>query len=168
MHPRHRWHAISTMRLATALAMLLQGCAALPIAAVGGMALQAGGGARVKTGTEYTASGAARRTFTIPLEDVHAAILEALCRADVSVQQDETSKSGQLAIVGEVQHRRIRVRLIPLTRALTSMELVVKRNILASDKATASELVAQTEQVLAEKPMFAPRLDRAADGSPHR
>jgi len=168
MHPRHRRHAISTMRLATVLAMLLQGCAAVPIAAVGSMALQAGGGALVKTGTEYSASGVAHRTFTIPLEDVHAAVLEAFCRADVSLQQDETSKSGQLAIVGEAQHRRIRVRLIPLTRGLTSMELIVKRNIFASDKATASELVAQTEQALAEKPMFAPRLDRAGDGSPHR
>jgi hypothetical protein len=40
------------------------------------------------------------------------------------------------------------VKLQPLTPVLTAMELGVKRNILASDKATASELLAQTEQIL--------------------
>ena len=37
--------------------LALQGCAALPLAVVGGGMLQAGAGAVVKTGTEYTIGG---------------------------------------------------------------------------------------------------------------
>src|SRR2546425_13313219 len=81
---------------ALAVAIMLPGCAALPLATVGGWAAQAGGSALVKTGTEYTSSGAARRTFTIPVEHVHAAVLEAFHRTDISIQRDEASAKGQL------------------------------------------------------------------------
>jgi hypothetical protein len=151
---------------AALLAFTVQGCAALPVAAVGGAALQAGGGALLKTGTEYTAGGTVRRTFTIPVEDVHAAVLEVFCRADLAVDTDETAKNGAHAMESDANHRTVRVRLLPLTPSLTSMELIVKRNFLASDKATASELVTQTEQALAERPGLAPRLDRSPDGLP--
>jgi len=151
---------------ALVFAVALPGCAALPLAVLSG-GMQAGGGALVKTGTEYTASGAVYRTFAIPLADVHAAVLEAFHRTDISVARDEASPKGQ-RVVGEAQHRTVRVRLTPLTPALTQMELVVKRNLLASDKATASEVLARTEQVLAEKPMLAARLDDVPKKSPAR
>ncbi len=140
-------------------ALLLEGCAALPIVAVADWAAQAGGGALVKTGTEYTASGTARRTFTIPICDVHAATLEALRRAAIAVTKDEVASDGHMTIEGRAQHRTVRIRTVPLTDELTSMELAVKRNCLASDRATASELLAETERVLAEQPAFAARLD---------
>jgi hypothetical protein len=144
-----------------ALALLLHGCAAIPVAALVGGLLEAGGGAVVKTGTEYTASGAAIRTFAIPLADVHSAAREALRRTDVSVRKDEiTSKGYELA--GVAERRKIRIRLMRLTSTLTRMELVVKRNLLASDKATASELLAQTEEVLSERRMFELRAGGAA------
>jgi len=158
---------VSAVVHALVFAVALPGCAALPLAAFSGGMLQAGGGALVKTGTEYTSSGAVYRTFAIPLADVHAAVLEAFHRTDISVAQDEVSPKGQ-RVVGEAQHRTVRVRLIPLTPALTQMELVVKRNLLASDKATASEVLARTEQVLAEKPTFAARLDGVPKSSARR
>ena len=122
---------ISAVVHALVFAVALPGCAALPLAVLSG-GMQAGGGALVKTGTEYTASGAVYRTFAIPLADVHAAVLEAFHRTDIAVAQDEASPKGQ-RVVGEAQHRTVRVRLTPLTPALTQMELVVKRNLLASD-----------------------------------
>ncbi|HEY2386962.1 MAG TPA: hypothetical protein VGK30_08380 [Candidatus Binatia bacterium] len=139
--------------------LLLQGCALLPVAAIGGALLEAGGGALVKTGTEYTASGLAIRTFAIPAGDVRAATLTTFDRTQVAVVADEVSKKGIITLTGEAPHRKIRVRLIPLTPTLTQMELRVKRNILASDKATASELLAETERTLAENPAFAVRLE---------
>jgi hypothetical protein len=132
------------------LTVILHGCAAIPLAALAGSALEAGGGVLVKTGTAYTAGGTAYRTFTLPLEDVHVAVLEAFRRADITVKKDEASADGQL-MIGEATHRKVRIRLIPLTRALTQMDLVVKRNFLASDKATASELLQLTERVVAGK-----------------
>jgi hypothetical protein len=73
--------------------------------------------------------------------------------------KDEMSTKGELTITGEAPHRSVRVKLTPLTPALTQMELRVKRNCLASDKATASELLAETERALAENPAFAARLE---------
>ena len=161
-----RERVVVAVAYAGMLAVVAQGCAAIPLAAVSGAVLQTGGGALLKTGTEYTASGVVRRTFTIPVEDVHAAVVEVFCRADLTLDSDETAKDGRRAMVSDAEHRTVRVRLTPLTHSLTSMELVVKRNFLASDKATASELVAQTEQALAENPALAPRLDRGPDGLP--
>jgi hypothetical protein len=157
---RHSCRARPTFGFVYAMivVVMLQGCAALP-AALGGGALQAGGGALVKTGTEYTLGGTAHRTLTIPIENVHAAVLEVFRRTAISLTRDEASAKGQI-IVGEAQHRRVQIRLIPLTGALTSMELKVKRNALVKDRATTSELLEQTEQILAEQPVFARRLHR--------
>jgi hypothetical protein len=69
----------------TAATMSLQGCAALPIAELSGAILESGAGAVVKTGTEYTTTGAAHRTFTVPMNAVRAAVLEAFNRAGVTV-----------------------------------------------------------------------------------
>jgi hypothetical protein len=143
------------------LAWPLHGCAAIPVAAVAGGLFEAGGGALVKTGTEYTASGTALRTFRIPIHDVHTAALEACDRTAITVRKDEWSSKGTV-IVGEAEHRMVHIELIRLTPMLTSMELVVKRNLLASDKATASELLAQTELVLTEKQLLTVR---AADAT---
>jgi hypothetical protein len=144
--------------------LLMQGCAAIPIAALGATALEAGAGAVVKTGTEYTMSGAAHRTFTIPMPEVHVATLAAFERAGITVARDEPSKQGR-RIVGRADHRTVNVRLMPLTPALTSMTLIVKRNMLVKDRATTSELLEQTEQILADNPTFGHRLRREREGS---
>jgi hypothetical protein len=156
----HRTRPLRGAALAggAAAALLLQGCALLPVAAVGTFLIEAGGGALVKTGTEYTASGLAIRTFAIPAADVRAATLTTFARTQVAVVDDDVSKKGIITVTGEAPRRKVRVRLTPLTPTLTQMELHVKRNILASDKATASELLAETERTLAENPVFAARL----------
>jgi hypothetical protein len=143
---------------AVAAAFLVQGCALLPVAAVGGFLLEAGGGALVKTGTEYTASGLAIRTFAIPAGDVRAATLTTFARTQIAVVDDDVSKKGIITLTGKAPLRKVRARLTPLTPTLTQVELRVKRNFLASDKATASELLAETERTLAENAVFAARL----------
>lgn len=145
---------------ALAAAIAVSGCAALPLAAVAGPLLDVGGGALVKTGTEYTASGAAHRTFNLPSDQVHAAVLETFRRTQIALTRDEAARDG-LRIVGAAQGRTVRVRVRALTPVLTAMELDVKRNLLASDEATASELLAETEQVLAERTVLALRHDDA-------
>jgi hypothetical protein len=150
--PKAMHRLVGSVSLALAV-MALQGCAAIPLAAVVGPVLEAGGGVLVKTGTEYTASGTAYRTFTLPVDDVHAGVLEAFRRTQVAVERDESSAKDE-ELVGLAGHRTVRVRLTPLTPSLTSMELDVKRSFFTSDKATTSELLAQTESVLAENPRY--------------
>jgi hypothetical protein len=136
----------------------LQGCAALPIAAVGGAVVGSGAGAVVKTGTEYTMTGAARRTFTVPINAVRAAVLEAFERTGVRVREPEPGEEDEIA--GELHERTVRIQLTAFSESLTGMTLTVKRNPLVKDRATSSELLEQVEQVLAENPTFAKRLHR--------
>jgi hypothetical protein len=150
---------------------MLSGCAALPLAALGGAALESGAGAVVKTGTEYTMGGTAYRTFTIPQNAVRAAVLEAFDRAGVTVK-DEKQKDDEARITGQLHKRTVRVRLTPLSPSLTVLTLIVKRNVLVKDRATTSELLEQVEQVLSENPSFARLLRRpvpdTASASPRR
>lgn len=141
--------------------LTLHGCAALPVAAVGGAVLSSGAGAIVKTGTEYTTTGTARRTFTVPINAVRAAVLEAFDMTGVQVREDK--RDGD-EITGDLHQRTVKVRLTPFSPSLTGMSLVVKRNALVNDRATSSELLEQIEQVLAENPSFAKRLHRVRHG----
>jgi len=153
------------------LVFMLAGCAALPLAALGGAALESGAGAVVKTGTEYTTGGTAYRTFTIPQNAVRAAVLEAFDRTGVTVK-DEKDKGDDERITGELRKRTVRVRLTPLSPSLTVLTLIVKRNVFVKDRATTSELLEQIEQVLSENPSFARLLRRpvpdTASASPRR
>jgi len=141
-----------------AVCIALQGCAALPIAAVGGAVVGSGAGAVVKTGTEYTMTGTARRTFSVPINAVRAAVLEAFERTGVRVREPQLDEGDEIA--GDLQERTVRIRLTAFSESLTGMTLTVKRNALVKDRATSSELLEQVEQVLAENPTFAKRLRR--------
>jgi hypothetical protein len=140
-------------------ALGLQGCAALPLTAVGVSALEAGTGAVVKTGTDYTIGGSVERTFTIPRGAVRFAILQAFDRAGINVSTVTVSDDRE-EFEGQLRHRKVRVRLTPFSESLTSITLSVKRNALFKDRATSSELLEQIEQCLAENPTFARRLRR--------
>ena len=140
-------------------ALTLQGCAALPIAALGGAMLQSGAGAVVKTGTEYTMDGSARRTFSVPINAVRAGLLQAFERTGVIVQPSDEPGDDN-TIHGRLAHRSVSVRLTAFSETLTGMTLVVKRNFFLKDRATSSELLEQVEQAIAENPVFARRLQR--------
>ena len=142
-----RGHPIRMAAAVALVATALHGCAAIPLAAFAGPLLDVGGGVLVKTGTEYSASGTVYRTFSLPVAQVHSAVLETFRRAQIAVTRDDASPARD-RIAGTLYRRSVHVELLPLTPVLTSMALGVKRNILASDKATASELLAQTEQML--------------------
>ena len=140
-------------------ALLLQGCAALPLAALGGAVLESGAGAVVKTGTEYTMGGSAHRTFSVPINAVRAGVLQAFERTGVMVEPPK-EPGDQDTIHGRLAHRSVRVQLTAFSESLTSMTLVVKQNFFLKDRATSSELLEQVEQAIAENPAFARRLQR--------
>jgi hypothetical protein len=133
------------------IALLLQGCAALGVTggAVALAAMGEGAGAVVKAGTEYRLGGVAYRTFTVPLDRLHEATRATLTRMDLELQSEQSTAKGR-ETVATARQRTINVRLEPLTRSTTRMRLAVKRDLLRSDRATASEIIAQTERTLDE------------------
>lgn len=126
------------------LALAFPGCTmvALP-AAVGTAVVASSAGSVVRVGTEYTLTGSAYRTFSHPLAVVRGAILQALDGADVTIAINETTNDGS-RIVAEVPRRTIDVELERLAPSLTRMRLSVRQDLLRRDRATASEIIAQT------------------------
>jgi len=139
-------HLVALVLLAAVAA--LPGCAALALPALGAAAVSAGAGSVVKASTEYTLTGVAYRTFSAGIDDVRAALLESFERLQLDVQKDEVSEHGR-ELEATADRRTIDVSLERITPALTRVRLAVKQPFFRRDRATASEIIAQTEHSLA-------------------
>ena len=141
---------VARLPVVVLLALTLSGCAAIGLSG-GAVALSAVGastGAALKAGTEYRLTGVAYPTFTASLGDVHEAARGALASMSVPLDRDRLTDDGRWEMRGRALDRKVRVRLDPLTATLTGMHLSVRRGWFGHDRATASEIIAQTERAL--------------------
>ena len=108
-----------------------------------------GVGAGVTTGTSvaYTLDGIAYRTFTASLPQVETATRTALDRMGIKV--DSTAKTDQgKAIRATSNDREIEIELEMVSSKTTRIRTVAKQGIFFKDRATAGEIIIQTEKVL--------------------
>jgi len=124
-----------------------QGCAAVGLTLFG-----VGAGVTAGTGVSYTLDGIAYRTFTVPEERLAAATLKTLQRMDIEVRDiavngNRSAESGRMitAVAGD---RTIEIQLDRLTAKTTRMRVNAKQGWFFKDRATAMEIIAQTEQTL--------------------
>ncbi len=132
--------------LVTAVLLGTQGCAAVGLTLFG-----VGAGLSAGTGTQYTLDSIAYRTFTAPLQDIRRATLAAFKRMDITLQNDEMMDTGR-HVVGQAADRTIDIELERLTARTTRMRVTAKQGWFFRDRATASEIIAQTERSLDELP----------------
>ena len=137
-------------------ALTLQGCAAVALPALGLAAAQAGAGAAVKAGTEYTSSGVAYRTFSQPIETIHQFTLTTLEELAVKVQHDDKTDTGY-TVKAVAKRRKVTLKLERVTPKMTSVRLVVKRGWFSKDRATTSEIITQLELKLSDRGLASPR-----------
>lgn len=104
-------------------------------------------GMGASTGFSYTLSGYAYKTFTKPADRVKQASIRALARMDIKVAKTE-QKDDIMLIVGEAQNRTIEIELEAITPKATNMRVVTHKGAILKDKATATEIVMQTEDIL--------------------
>jgi hypothetical protein len=118
----------------------LSGCAAV------GMTLF-GVGAGVATGTSvsYTLDGIAYRTFTAPISEVEGATRTALNRMGIKIQATSKTEQGK-AIKAITNDREIELEMV--SAKTTRIRTVAKQGIFFKDRATATEIIVQTERVL--------------------
>jgi hypothetical protein len=126
------------------------GCAAIGLtgAALGAGAFSAGAGAVVRAGTEITRGGVVYRTFSLPLAELRTAVGDTLARMELAVVHDEVDEDGDRRIVAWARKREVEIALQPVTRAVTRLRLVVTEGRFRRDRATATEIVAQTERTV--------------------
>lgn len=119
-----------------------QGCAAAGLTLFG-----VGAGVSSGTGVSYTLDSIAYKTFTTPVEDLQSATLKSLKRMDITVKESKPSESGK-KIVAVAGDRAIEIELDRLTARTSRMQVVAKQGWLLRDRATATEIILQTEQTL--------------------
>ena len=132
--------------LVTAVLLGTQGCAAVGLTLFG-----VGAGLSAGTGTQYTLDSIAYRTFTAPLQDIRRATLAAFKRMDITLQNDNAMDTGR-HVVGQAGDRTVDIELERLTSRMTRMRVTAKQGWFFRDRATAGEIIAQTERSLDDLP----------------
>lgn len=124
------------------LLLLLNGCAALGLTLFG-----VGAGVGTGTAVAYTLDGTAYRTFTASLPEVRMATLIALKRMGITVEGNERVEQGEV-VRGNGTDRQIEIELEAITPKTTRMRTVAKQGIFFKDRATATEIITQTQTAL--------------------
>jgi hypothetical protein len=134
----------SSIRVAILLGILpvLNGCAAIALTLFG-----AGAGVATGTSVGYTLDGFAYRTFTAPLSQVESATRTALNRMGIKIEATAKTEQGK-AIAATGNDREIEVEFEIISSNATRMRTVAKQGIFFKDRATATEIILQTEKVL--------------------
>ena len=124
------------------LALVLHGCAAVGMTLFG-----VGAGVTAGTSVSYTLDGIAYRTFTLPLPQVESATRTALDRMGIKVDSTAKTEQGK-AIKATSNDREIEIELEMVSSKTTRIRTVAKQGIFFKDRATAGEIIFQTEKVL--------------------
>src|SRR5574341_499468 len=124
------------------LAFFLNGCAAVGLTLFGVAA-----GTATGTSVAYTLDGVAYRTFTAPLPQVENATRKALNRMGINVDSTANTDQGR-AIRATSNDREIEIELEMVSAKTTRIRTVAKQGIFFKHRATAGEIIFQTEKVL--------------------
>jgi len=141
-----RWLPIG---LAVMILVGTAGCAAVGLTLLG-----VGAGVSAGAGVSYTLDSIAYKTFTAPEEGLRAATLKALKRMDMEVKENEPTESGR-KIMTQARDRTIEIELDRLTAKTSRMRVNAKHGWLFKDRATAAEIIMQTERALDDEPVLA-------------
>lgn len=154
------------------VSLLGTGCAAVGLTFLG-----VGAGVTAGTGVSYTLDSVAYKTFTAPVESLQRATLNTLQRMDIEVRdievKEEATEPGKknetrrkiLAVAGD---RTIDIELDRLTSNTSRMRVNAKHGWLFKDRATATEIIVQTEQTLDEDPAARELKPTAASSAPKK
>jgi len=125
------------------------GCAAIALTLLG-----VGAGISGGTGVSYTLDSIAYKTFTVSEEGLRAATLKTLKRMDMQVKEDQPAEDGR-KIVAQAGDREVEIELDRLTAKTSRMRVNVKQGWFFKDRATAAEIIIQTERTLDDEPVMA-------------
>lgn len=130
---------------AVAAALLLNGCTALGLSL-----LSSGAGIITGQSVADTMDGFAYRTLTAPLAEVELATRMALDRVGIRIDATRSIDQGR-ALRAQSFDREIEIELeLEMVSAkATRMRTVAMQGVFLKDRATATEILLQTEKVLA-------------------
>lgn len=118
----------------------LTGCAAVALTA---------GSLAAGTGISHSLGGVVTKTFTAPMKTVENANSRALKDMGIKVVGRETNEGGERIVSAQANDRKIEILLESLSSRTTRIRARAMDGIL-HDAATATEIILQTERVLAK------------------
>jgi hypothetical protein len=118
---------------------VLTGCLEI-ISAVGASAYMTG---------EYLVSGAVTKTVSHDFGRIKKALLIALCKMRIDVDKANPIEDGE-EIFATAEELEIRIEIKEITSSVTRISVKAEKNFLRRDKATAQEILQQTNRI-AEK-----------------
>ena len=125
------------------------GCAALALTV-----FATGAGISTSTSTNYLLDSIAYKTFTIPEQGLRVATLRTLKRMAIEVKENQATEGGR-KIVAVASNRTIEIELDRLTARTSRMRVNVKQGWFFRDRASAAEIIVQTERTLEQDPRLA-------------
>ena len=123
---------------ALTLSLTLAGCDPISLTALGVGAAY---------GVQHTLSGISYRTFSVQLPQVRSAVMTALRHMDIRVASKEPMENGE-RLLARASDRDIEVELEAITPKATRMRSTARSGLIR-DAATATEIILQTERLLA-------------------
>lgn len=100
-----------------------------------------------KAGLDHTLGGYVHRTVTEPMPIVRVASKRALANMAVKIKRTWKAKDGW-HVEGEAHKRVIEIWLEPLSKQTTMIRVVVNKDIISKDGATANEVIEQAVHAL--------------------
>jgi len=125
------------------------GCAAMALTLFG-----TGAGISASSSTSYLLDSIVYKTFTIPEPGLQVATLRTLKRMAIEVKENQATEAGTkiAAVAGD---RTVEIELDRLTPRTSRMRVNVMHGWFLRDRASATEIIVQTERTLAEDPKLA-------------
>lgn len=105
-------------------------------------------GVGASAGVSYTMNGVAYKTFTAPVAKVRKASIKALGNMGIPVTSKDVKKNGEEIITAFANDRKIEIILEPISKNATRMRTTAQKENFFMDRATATEIIIQTEKVL--------------------
>ena len=137
---------VRRVTLAVILSLAGQGCA------VAGLALvSTGAGVAGRSGVSYTLDSIAYKTFTASEEHLRTATVKTLRRMSMDLTDNRATESGR-QLTATAGDRTVEIELDRVTATTSRMRVNVKRGWFVKDRATATEIIVQTEQTLHDEP----------------
>ncbi len=135
--------ALSAIIALSCLILVLSGCSvtglAVPAAVSGGVA-----------GVNYSVTNVAYKDISHPIADVELALHKALKKMEIK-EMERKAEEGKVSITAIAGDLDIDIDLGEVTPTVTSIHVNAKKGAFLKDKATATEIIVQTEKNLEVK-----------------
>ena len=118
----------------------------LPLTLTGCIELLGAAGTGAYVAAEYVMTGAVRKTMCYDFQCTKQALLVALCRMGITAKLAQEIENGE-EIIASAHELDIRIELKAVTLKATRVSVSAERNFLDRDKATAQEIISQTQMI---------------------